>query len=71
MKNNLKILRREKNLSQQELGQHLNVSRQTINAIEKGKFDPSLPLAFKAARLFNRAIEDIFNDQVDSSFTTQ
>jgi putative transcriptional regulator len=44
------------------------VSRQTINAIEKGKFDPSLPLAFKAARLFNMAIEDIFQDDLDELY---
>ena len=60
MKNNLKILRREKKLSQQELGQHLNVSRQTINAIEKGKFDPSLPLAIKIVRFFKKDLESIF-----------
>ena len=60
MKNNLKILRREKKLSQQELGQHLNVSRQTINAIEKEKFDPSLPTAFKMAKLFKTSIEKLF-----------
>ena len=71
MKNRLKVLRAERDWTQAKLAEELDVSRQTINAIEKGKFDPSLPLAFKAARLFNRAIEDIFNDQVDSSFTAQ
>ena len=71
MKNRLKVLRAERDWTQAKLAEELDVSRQTINAIEKGKFDPSLPLAVKAARLFNMAIEDIFNDQVDSSFTTQ
>ena len=60
MKNNLKILRREKKLSQQELGQHLDVSRQTINAIEKGKYVPSTVLALKIAKLFNESVENIF-----------
>ena len=50
---------------QAQLAAALDVSRQTVNAIEKGKFDPSLPLAFKAARLFNMAIEEIFQDEVD------
>lgn len=63
MKNRLKELRSEKGITQAELGQKLLVSRQTINAIEKGKFDPSLPLAFRIARLFNLAIEDIFSDE--------
>ncbi|MGB0495147.1 MAG: helix-turn-helix transcriptional regulator [Kangiellaceae bacterium] len=64
MKNKLKVLRAEKNWTQADLANHLNVSRQTINAIEKGKFDPSLPLAFKAARLFELTIEEIFMDEV-------
>ncbi|BBW90688.1 transcriptional regulator [Pseudoalteromonas sp. PS1M3] len=63
MKNRLKVLRAEQNLTQAKLAELLNVSRQTINAIEKGKFDPSLPLAFKAARLFELKIEDIFDDE--------
>jgi putative transcriptional regulator len=63
MKNRLKVLRAERDWTQAQLAKELNVSRQTINAIEKGKFDPSLPLAFKAARLFGLAIEDIFQDQ--------
>ena len=63
MKNCLKVLRAQRDLTQAQLAQALGVSRQTINAIEKGKFDPSLPLAFKAARLFNLTIEDIFQDQ--------
>jgi putative transcriptional regulator len=63
MKNKLKVLRAERNWTQADLANHLEVSRQTINAIEKEKFDPSLPLAFKAARLFKMSIEDIFQDE--------
>ncbi|MDJ0792775.1 MAG: helix-turn-helix transcriptional regulator [Woeseiaceae bacterium] len=63
MKNRLKVLRAEHDWTQAELADRLEVSRQTINAIEKGKFDPSLPLAFKAARLFGLTIEDIFSDE--------
>ena len=63
MKNRLKLLRAENNYTQAKLAELLDVSRQTINAIEKGKFDPSLPLAFKAARLFNLSIEEIFQDE--------
>ena len=62
MKNRLKVLRAERNWTQAELADALDVSRQTINAIETGKFDPSLPLAFRAARLFGLRIEEIFND---------
>ena len=62
MKNRLKVLRAERNWSQAVLGEKLNVSRQTINALETGKYDPSLPLAFKIARLFAMNIEDIFDD---------
>ncbi|MCB0145967.1 MAG: helix-turn-helix transcriptional regulator, partial [Caldilineaceae bacterium] len=58
MKNRLHILRAEQRWSQAELAQRLDVSRQTINAIETGKYDPSLPLAFKIARLFNQQIEE-------------
>ncbi len=60
MKNNIKILRQEMKFSQKELGQHLNVSRQTINAIETGKFDPSLTLSIKITRFFKKNLEEIF-----------
>lgn len=60
MKNRLKVLRAEHNLSQAELAQKLDVSRQTVNAIETEKYDPSLPLAFKIADVFTLKIEDIF-----------
>ncbi len=63
MKNSLKPLRANQGWSQAALGDKLNVSRQTINAIETGKYDPSLPLAFKLARLFECQIEDIFDDE--------
>lgn len=63
MKNRLKALRAERGWSQSVLGDQLDVSRQTINAIEAGRYDPSLPLAFKIARLFGHPIEDIFDDQ--------
>ena len=60
MKSKLKVLRAERDLSQAALAEKLEVSRQTINAIEKEKYDPSLPLAFKIGRLFGMPIEDIF-----------
>lgn len=60
MKNRLKVLRAEQNLSQADLAQKLDVSRQTVNAIETEKYDPSLPLAFKIADVFGLKIEDIF-----------
>ena len=66
MKNRLKVLRAEMDWTQAQLASELEVSRQTVNAIEKGKFDPSLPLAFKAARLFGLSIEDIFQDEATS-----
>ena len=60
MKNRLKVLRAERDWSQADLAEKLDVSRQTVNALETGKYDPSLPLAFKIARLFDKRIEDIF-----------
>ena len=66
MKNRLKVLRAERDWTQARLASELEVSRQTVNAIEKGKFDPSLPLAFKAARLFGMSIEDIFQDDTQA-----
>lgn len=60
MKNRIKVLRAEQNWSQADLASRLDVSRQTINAIETGKYDPSLPLAFKIAALFSLSIEAIF-----------
>lgn len=62
MKNRIKVLRAENDLTQAQLADQLDVSRQTVNALETGKYDPSLPLAFKLARLFGRHIEDIFLD---------
>lgn len=62
MENNLKALRADKGWSQAALGDQLDISRQSVNAIETGRYDPSLPLAFKIARLFELTIEDIFND---------
>ena len=63
MKNRLRVLRAEREWSQADLAVRLEVSRQSVNAIETGKFDPSLPLAFKLARLFELPIEDIFTDE--------
>lgn len=60
MRNRLKVLRAERNWSQADLAERLDVSRQSVNAIETGKYDPSLPLAFKIADLFGLAIEQIF-----------
>ena len=60
MKNRLKVLRAERNWSQSELADRLEVSRQSANAIETGKYDPSLPLAFRIAQLFELRIEEIF-----------
>lgn len=60
MKNRLKLLRAERGLTQAELAERLGVSRQTVHAIEAEKYDPSLPLAFKIARLFERRIEEVF-----------
>jgi len=63
MKNRLRVLRAERDWSQADLAHRLEVSRQSVNAIETGKFDPSLPLAFKLARLFETTIEAIFSDE--------
>lgn len=63
MKNRLKVLRAERDWSQAQLAEELDVSRQTVNAIETGKYDPSLPLAFKMAKLFECRIEDIFDPE--------
>jgi putative transcriptional regulator len=67
MKNRLKVLRAERDWSQGDLAQRLEVSRQSVNAIETGKFDPSLPLAFRLARLFGLRIEEIFEDSETAS----
>ena len=63
MKNTLRVLRAERDWSQAELAERLGVSRQTVNAIETDKYDPSLPLAFGIARLFDRLIEDVFDPE--------
>jgi putative transcriptional regulator len=63
MNNRLKVLRAERNWSQADLAERLSVSRQSVNAIETGKYDPSLPLAFRIARVFGLAIEAIFDDR--------
>jgi putative transcriptional regulator len=60
LKNRLKVLRAERNWNQQDLAERLEVSRQSVNAIETGKYDPSLPLAFRIAELFGLRIEEIF-----------
>ena len=62
MKNHLRVLRAERHWTQADLAERLDVSRQTVNAIETEKYDPSLPLAFKIARLFRITIEEIFDD---------
>jgi putative transcriptional regulator len=62
MKNRLKVLRAERDWSQADLADKLEVSRQSVNAIETGKYDPSLPLAFRIARLFDLPIEQIFSE---------
>ena len=63
MKNRLKVLRAERDWSQAQLADFLDVSRQTVNALETGKYDPSLPLAFKIAALFHCKIEEIFRPE--------
>ena len=65
MKNRLKALRADRDWTQAKLADRLHVTRQTINAIEKGKYDPSLPLAFKIAALFGLPIEEIFSTDTD------
>jgi len=60
MENRLRVLRAERNWSQQDLAERLEVSRQSVNAIETGKYDPSLPLAFRIAELFGLTIEEVF-----------
>jgi putative transcriptional regulator len=67
MHNVLKVLRAERDWSQGDLAEHLGVSRQTVNAIETGKYDPSLPLAFRIARLFGRPIESIFDPGLEAA----
>jgi putative transcriptional regulator len=67
MNNRLRVLRAERGWSQAELGGRLGVSRQAVNAIETGKYDPSLPLAFRLAKLFDMPIEQIFNDDFGGS----
>jgi putative transcriptional regulator len=63
VKNRLKVLRAERDWSQGDLAERLGVSRQSVNALETGKYDPSLPLAFRIARLFGLPIEQIFQDE--------
>lgn len=71
MKNRLRVLRAERRWSQAELAEQLQVSRQTINAIETEKYDPSLPLAFKLARLFGLPIEAIFSEEEPVTYKPQ
>ena len=65
MRNRLRVLRAERSWSQAQLAEQLDVSRQTVNAIETGRYDPSLPLAFRIARLFGRSIEGVFEPEDD------
>ena len=65
MKNQLRVLRAQRSWSQADLAEALEVSRQAVNAIETGKHDPSLPLAFRISRLFGMPIQDIFDDQAE------
>ena len=67
MRSRLKVLRAERNWSQADLADRLDVSRQSVNAIETGKYDPSLPLALRIGRLFDRPVEDIFIDANDGT----
>jgi putative transcriptional regulator len=70
MRNRMKVLRAERDWSQADLAERLEVSRQTINALETGRYDPSLPLAFRIARLFGQPIEAIFIDDDTVGVTT-
>lgn len=70
MKNRLRVLRAEQGWSQAEVAERLGVSRQTVNAVETGKYDPSLPLAFQMAALFGRRIEDIFQPEDNGTGAT-
>jgi putative transcriptional regulator len=63
VKNRLRVLRAERDWSQQDLAERLRVSRQTVNSIENGRYDPTLPLAFRIARVFKQPIEKIFDDE--------
>ena len=72
MKNRLKVLRAERDWSQADLADRLDVSRQTVNAIERGKYDPSLPLVFKMAALFGQPIESFFfPDEEDTALAAE
>ena len=71
MKNRLRVLRAERDWSQAVLAEQLGVSRQTINAIETEKYDPSLPLAMKIGRLFDQSVEKIFTLEADGSVTAR
>ncbi len=71
MKNRLRVLRAERGWSQLDLADRLGVSRQSVNAIETGKFDPSLPIAFRIARLFALRIEDVFDDEAGEAIAAE
>jgi len=70
MKNRLRVLRAENELSQAELAERLGIARQTVNALETGKYAPSLPLAFKISKLFAKPVEDIFDPNSEDHETT-
>ena len=67
MRNRLKVLRAERDWTQARFAEELDVSRQTVNAIETGRYDPSLPLAFKIAKTFDRPLEDVFQPDGDAA----
>lgn len=71
MKNIIRTLRTERGLSQAALADQLGVSRQSVNAIETGKYDPSLPMAFAIARLFGKSIEEIFDDETEAQLAAE